>query len=184
VSQSDESSGETLEGERRIHALIEELAASGRAPTAAELAAIREHVAHAGFDPNARERARNSASETFWQAREVRSSDLLPPVVAHYLRHVVRKTEWPVGTTLAEYVQSAEAVVRSDLSGVFLSEYQGALQVGFVSRSGAWRGPGGKRWVLVEYRLATAHWVTAYQIRLRALRHPARARLQWLRAPR
>ena len=112
---------------------------------------------------------------------------MLSPHERHFLRHVILQREWPDGTTMATYVESIGEVVRDPTSAVYLSRYGGAWQLGVIRRSGAYRGPGGYDWVLVEYRLETGHWVTANQPRdrLRFLGAPERTHLQWLqRLPR
>jgi hypothetical protein len=111
--------------------------------------------------------------------------DMLLPAEVHYLRHVVSQQEWPRGTSLAAYVESIRNVVLDETSEVFTSQYQGTWQLGVVRPSGALRGPGGFAWVLVEYRVATGHWVTAYQPEqgLRELHHPRRSDVRWLRRP-
>ena len=108
---------------------------------------------------------------------------MLPSAEAHYLRHVINNQEWPEGTTLADYVTTIRQVVQDLASGVLLSRYQDALQVGFMRRAGALRGPGGFAWVLVEYRVGFGHWTTAYQLDLEALYHPRRSDMHWLIEP-
>jgi hypothetical protein len=84
---------------------------------------------------------------------------------------------------MATYAESIAAVIRDPASAAYMSRYGGAWQLGVIRRSGALRGPGGYDWLLVEYRLETGHWVTAYQPRdrLRFLGAPERTDLLWLR---
>jgi hypothetical protein len=167
------------------HRLILDSAVSGRRLMRAELRRVLEHVALSGFDPNAREQARGRLAGIVWQGRSLRGSDLLPPAEAHYLQHVVREQSWPAGTSLQEYVESIRRVILDDSSGVFTSQYQSTWQLGIVRRSGMLRGPTGHNWVLVEYRVATGHWVTAYQIAQQPQpQDPRRDLLRWLRRPR
>jgi hypothetical protein len=151
-----------------------------------ELQRVLEHVAQAGFDPAARERARGRLSGIVWQGRTLQGDDMLSPAEVHYLGHVILRQEWPAGTDLAEYIESARAIVLDRASGVFSSRYQGAWQLGVVRRSGNLRGPLGSDWVLVEYRLATGHWTTVYQPArgLQELQEPRRSHVRWLRRPR
>jgi hypothetical protein len=183
VSEADAAPGGTQNVAPFIHRLAAELATTGRDATPAELAAIREHVAQAGFDPTALERARRTAAGAVWKGQVVRPGDFLAPAVAHYLRHVVVEPQWPRGTSLDDYVRAAAAVVVSPESGVIVSYYQGTLQIGFVGRSGSNRGPAGHGWILVEYRLATGHWTTAFQLERESLTDPRRTGTRWLRLP-
>ncbi len=145
------------------------------------------HVAQAGFDPQARERAGGRLAGVWWQGRALRGSDRLPPAEAHYLRHVVVGQEWPPGTTLAEYLRSIRAVILDPQSGLATRRYEDkAWQLTIVGRSGCWRGPGDGDWIMVDYRLDTGHWMTAYQFSgdpdARVLVKGSEVR--WLRRPR
>lgn len=165
-------------------ALIQQ-ALAGRDLTAAELQQIIDHAAQAGFDPNARERAGGRLRGLVWQGQVLSGRTLLRPAEAHYLRHVVAVREWPVETSLQDYVWSIEQVVRDPTSGVFVSEFDGLLQLGIARRSEELRGPQGQEWLLVEYRASRGHWTTAFQppdglIYLAEMR---RRNLRWLREP-
>ncbi|MCX6023663.1 MAG: hypothetical protein NTZ05_18405 [Chloroflexi bacterium] len=170
-----------------IDALILEAATGVRTLTSAELDEVLRRVAQAGFDPNAVERAGGRLSGLQWQGRTLRGGDMLPPAEVHYLRHAVHTVEWPDGVTLQEYVQSIEQAIRSATANVFTSRYAAReWQLGVVAPSGRWRGPDGGDWILVEYRLSTGHWTTAYQIpggdpRLEIGRHAQRGDVRWLR---
>lgn len=168
-----------------IDQFIVRAAAGTHRPTADELQQIVAHVAQAGFDANARERVRGELAGMIWQGRMLKGSDRLPPSERHYLKHVLRRQEWPGGTNLAEYLDSLRATVLGSRTRVFASRYLGEAQLGVVGPSAAWQGPGGGRWIMVEYRPATGHWVTGYQFgRLRELKDPQRTNLLWLRGPR
>ena len=114
----------------------------------------------------------------------MRGSDRLPSAEVHYIWHVIKNQEWPTGSTLTDYLDSLTEVVLDPTSGVFISRYQGALQIGFMRRCGAWRGPGGLGWILVEYRVNFGHWVTAYQVEFQDVYHPRRSHVRWLTEPR
>jgi len=118
-----------------------------------ELGRVLEHVARAGFDPDAVEEVRGRLAGVSWRGTRLKGGDRLPPSELKYLWHAVERQEWPSGTTLDEYLESLRAVVLDDRSGVFASRYQGEWQSGVVRRSGDLRGPRGFEWVLVEYRL-------------------------------
>ncbi len=167
------------------HLMLE--AATGALPlSGSELEQISAHVAGAGFDPDAPERAGGRIAGASWRGRRLKGRDLLPPAEIHYLRHVVVQDEWPRGTTLDAYVESVRAIIRDPASGLFVSRYRGqAWQWAVVRRSGSLRGPGGGDWVLVEYRLETDRWVTAFQpaAGLAYLDLPNREQGRWLRRP-
>ena len=162
-------------------------ATGGRRLTRAELEAVLEHVARAGFDPDARERAGGRLEGLLWRGRVLRGSDLLPPAEAHYLRHVVACQEWPPGTTLDDYLASIPRVILDPRSGVLISQYQGKAGTSrscVVRRSS--ENPKGRIWILVEYRVATGHWMTAFQPKtgLAYFDDPRRGNKRWVRRPR
>jgi hypothetical protein len=154
-------------------------------PAEGTLWAILSHVAQVGFDPTARERARGELAGIAWQGRVLRGADQIPPLERHYVKHVLMRREWPPGTSLADYVESLRAVILDPTSGVFACSYQGEAQLAVIRETGTLRGPNGLDWVLVEYRVATGHWVTAYQPEggIQDLGSPRRTDLLWLREP-
>lgn len=177
--------------EREGQAVNALIAAAGTRRTvlsATDLARVLGHVAQAGFDPQAREAVRGRIVGLARPAGgQVGRGDQLPPDEVHYLRHVVAQQEWPAGTTLAEYLASIRRVIEDPTSGVFVSTYLGARQLGILGHAGASRGPDGGRWILVDYRIATGHWTTAYQPDRRlklAVYTASRGAVLWLRLPR
>lgn len=165
--------------------LIELAATGAQILTQAELRRVLEQVAAAGFDPDARERVRGELAGLEWQGRVLQGSDRIPPVERHYLKHVVKELEWPRGTSLPGFLESLKLVVLDAGNGVFTSRYQETWQLGVIRRSQDLRGFNGQDWVLLEYRIATGHWVTAYQPEagLLDLASPRRSNLRWLRGP-
>lgn len=162
------------------------LAASGaRAMTPAELGRVLAYVANAGFDLEAQERAGGRLAGLRWQGRMLRGRDRLPPAEVHYLRHVQHGQGWPPGTSLSAYLDSLRTVVLDLSSGVLTSQFEGRWQLTIVRRSGLLAGPEGGVWVLVDYRVATGHWVTGYQpdAGLHILEDPGRTNRRWLRLP-
>jgi hypothetical protein len=145
---------------------------------------VTEHVAAAGFDPAANVPVGGLTGQV-WEGTTLRGGDRITSAARHYLRHVAIRQEWPVGTTLAQYIASIQEVVRDPRSGLMTSRYQEQWQLAVVRRSEGLRGPGGFGWVLVEYRIGIGYWVTAFQLRdgLRALFDPHREHRQWLRRP-
>jgi hypothetical protein len=146
---------------------------------------VLQHVAQAGFDPGATEAVRGRLAGTHWQGRVLAGKDRLPPVELKYLWHVLTRREWPQGTTLQNYVDSIRQIALDPESGVFASRYQGAWGLGIVRESRDLRGPGGHDWLLVEYRVARGHWMTALQPErgLQELDDPRRSDVRWLRQP-
>ena len=159
-----------------VAALIDMAATGARRLTPGELSRVLTHVAAAGFDPDARERAGGRLAGITWQGHILKGSDLLTPADAHYLRHVAARGEWPRGTTVDIYVGSIREAILDPHCGVLTSLYQGKLQLTMIARSAEWRGPNGFDWILVDYRVVTGHWMTAYQPRerLKALLNPSR----------
>jgi hypothetical protein len=89
-----------------VSQLIHELQDSSRKVTDSEIRQLREHIARAGFDPNARERVRGRGAGIVWQGKALRGRDMLPPAEAHYIRHVLGDPEWPERTTFVDYLES------------------------------------------------------------------------------
>ena len=142
------------------------LAASGaRELTPADLRRVLAHVAAAGFDPEAWERAGGRLAGLGWQGRVPRGGDQLSPAEAHYLRHVVARREWPCNTALEAYLTSLSDLVLDPASGVLVCRYEGIVHLTVVRESGSLRGPEGEDWVLLDYRVASGRWVTAFQPR-------------------
>lgn len=170
----------------RAHRLIVEAATGARLLSPAELQAVLEQVAQAGFDPNARERARGQLAGIIWKGQVLAGSTMLQPEERHHLKHVLVQQERPPGTTLVAYLQSLREVILASRSGVATRRFEGqAWQLTVVGLSGWWRGPDGGDWILVDYRASLGHWMTAYQFNgdpEQILREKA-SDLQWLRRP-
>ena len=79
---------------KSTHRLILEAATRTRDLSQGELHQVVEHVAQAGFDPDAGETAGGRLTGLNWQGRTIQDGDGLPPAVVHYLRHVVAQKEW------------------------------------------------------------------------------------------
>ena len=86
-------------------------ATGARRLTEAELRQVLEHVAQAGFDPTALEKMRGELAGIAWQGRVLTGSDRLPPTERHYLKHVVKRSEWPTGLCLEYYIESIRWVI-------------------------------------------------------------------------
>ena len=90
----------------------------------AEMDVVIEHVARVGFAVHTHERVRGRLAGMAWHGRTLRGSDMLPPADVHYLWHVVRRREWPEGTSLANYLESLRSVVLDAASGIPLGRCQ------------------------------------------------------------
>jgi hypothetical protein len=166
--------------------LIREAIERNRQFSEGELDIITRHVAQAGFDDLSLERARGRLAGITWHGQVLKGSDMLRPAEAHFLRHVMVQHEWPANTDLAAYLQSLRDVIEDPRSGLAVSRFQGADQLTILRRFLDLHGPDGFPWVLVDDRVATGHWVTAFQPSdgLAVLQNPQRTDLRWLRHPR
>jgi len=146
-----------------VNQLILDLAESGRAANDQDIAWIREHVARAGFDSDSVARASPRLAGLEWNGVLLHSRDWLDNAGAHYLRHVVARQEWPVGTTLDEYIASLRNAVLDTDGGILLQSIQHLWHLTFVARSHEYTGPAGGRWIAVGYGVNYGYWVTGYQ---------------------
>lgn len=162
-----------------------EAAFAGRKLTAAEVQVIAEHVAAAGFDPGYLVPAGYELAGMPWRGRTLDAITPLTRAEVHYLKHVRLQREWPIQTTLEGYQQGAAAVARSPESGILVSRYQGKETIGVIGPTPEeMRGPGGFPLTLIEYRVRTQYWSTAFQVAkgLDYLENDAgREIIQWLR---
>lgn len=131
--------------------------------TPGELERVVRHVAGAGFDLNGLEKCGGRLSGLVWNGKTLKGSDMLPPGEAHYLRHVVKRQEWPTNTTLNEYYQSLREVIEDENSGIVVHKIGSEWQIGFLNSSGKWRGQEGRNIIFVDYRISVSHWVTGFQ---------------------
>ena len=91
-----------------------------------------------------------------WQGRIVTRSDRLSVLDAHYLKHVIKRGEWPQGTTLEEYTESIRAVVQDPNSGIMASWLRGRWRLNFMANVPEMRPHWGTDWIVVEYDVAEA----------------------------
>jgi hypothetical protein len=146
-----------------VEQVILEAAKGLRKLTSDDLEQVVHHVASAGFDPG--------------MYKGMTATD------RHYPKHVIREQKWPPGTTLEGYLESIRRVIRDPTSGLFTSRYLDAGQLGIVRPAGELRGPRGRDYVLIEYRVEIGYWVTAHQLArgLEEILSPQRTELRWLR---
>lgn len=169
-----------------MRARLLDIAENQRAVTTDDLLQIRLAVGAAGFDPSARTRAGLRVAGQRWAGRILTSSDQLTAVEAHYLRHVVARSEWPPGTSLGEYLASLRAAVENPAGGIYLSRFMAAWSIAFVAPSQSDRGPEGGDWILVEYRPEYGFWVTGFQPDMGLsylITSASRTDGRWLQAP-
>lgn len=168
-----------------IDQLIMDGATGRRALSNDDLRRITDHIARAGFDPLAAEQVRGALSGVLSRGRVLRGRDRLPPAERHFLGHVVQRREWPLGITLSQYLESIRAVIDDPTSGIVANRYLGEWSVAILRETRDLRGSGGNDWTLVQYRLGSGHWVTAFQPEagLEELQKPAWSNVRWLRQP-
>jgi len=119
--------------------------------TPKEVNTITRYIAQGQFEPNGKQRVVNLLSGQVWDRRKLEKGDMVEPGVIHYLKHVVVEKEWPSETNYEQYVQSLKDIIENPKSGIFVSKYNEAWQVGFIGESGKWQGDGGFSHILVEY---------------------------------
>jgi len=165
--------------------MIRDIAAGTRAPTGTDIAAIRAHIANAGFDPASSYLADRRVLGLPWSdGAAIEHGDRIPTAELHYLRHVVAQREWPPRTSPAEYVDSLRELADIPRTGILISEIPPfGWHVAIVGRSGRWQGPRGFEWMLVEYRVNSGHWATGFQVRDGLLFFISRRIKRWLRLP-
>jgi acetolactate synthase regulatory subunit len=122
---------EKLPDEKLIPALVR----SEIEPTPHLLERVQGYVAGRGFDPQRMQEAGQEvhSAQIEWQGRIVTRSDRLSVLDAHYLKHVIKRGEWPQGTTLEEYTESIRAVVQDPNSGIMASWLRGRWRLNFMA---------------------------------------------------
>ena len=95
--------------------------------------------------------------------RIVRPGDLVPIQEAKYLKHVLVDEEWPLDTTINQYLASLARVVRGERSGIYVDADETDWRISFVGRAGRSAGPGGSSHIVVVFIPAKARWLTGYQ---------------------
>jgi hypothetical protein len=68
--------------------------------------------------------------------------------------------------------------------GILVSENQPfGWHLAIIGRTAAMRGPGGREWTVVEFRVSTGSWATGYRPREGLRFALPRLRQRWLRLP-
>jgi hypothetical protein len=135
-----------------LRQLVQELRATGRVATPAEIGRMRAFLADQVLPTDADLHADTPAGR---YAQE------------KYDEHVRTRQEWPPATTPADYLASLRTAVRSTTTGVRLYTDQ-VRQEGmllFVARTPrVRRGPNGRSHLVVLFNGARARWVTGFQV--------------------
>lgn len=129
-----------------------------------EIGKITSFVAERGFNDQMLQKVPSFAVNSTWDNRVIQKGDRLGSGVVHYLKHVKANREWPDGTDLETFYSSIKSVVQAEDAEIFISRYNGSLQIGFVGDSKNWKGPAGYDKILVEYRVSYGNLVTAFQV--------------------
>lgn len=151
-----------------------------------DLGRLVDHIATAGFDPVSRQYSDPRLVGLRWRSQMLTESVIMSSAEVHFLRHVVARREWPIGTSLERYERSIGELIGDPATGIFASLYRGGQQFGFIRRSRELLGPEGLDWVLVEYRVKSGYWITAFQLNdvPGHLAKPVRRNVRWLRPAR
>lgn len=168
-----------------IERLILDIVSGRHAPSALDLDSVRYHVRGAGFDRHLQLPAdRRVLGLTRTSGAPIGLGDLIPSEELHFLRHVLARSEWPVGTTPQTYIESLQSLATDPRAGILLSDVPPfGWHLAIVGRSGRWHGSAGFSWMVVEYRVVTRHWATGYQLRDGLTFANRRRRKRWLRLP-
>lgn len=151
---------EKLPDEKLIPALVR----SEIEPTPHLLERVQGYVAGRGFDPQRMQLVDKQVAGHEWKGRLLRENDLLPTLEQHYLKHVVARQEWAEGTTITEYVQTAEDVIRNAESGILAAKVRNRWHMFFVDRVPDVRPHTGSDWVVVQYAVSEGYWWSAYRL--------------------
>ena len=153
--------------------------------TSVEIGKISNHVARAGFPKNLYQRVTAQFTGIKLNGKPLNKGESISVGEAHYVKHVILQKEWPIGTSISQYLASLAEVISDLKSSIFISRYHDQLQIGFIGGSKQWKGPDGHDIILVEYRVNIAGLVTGYQPEdiQEILKNKNRTDLKWLRNP-
>lgn len=180
----DRGSRERTERERFAEARARQAEARARRERRDYADAVHAPVLQALRDPgrvieqDELDRLVRLVQEQGWDPRERRDPTRMgrDSGLEHYETHVVIGREWPDGTTRGEYDASIRRVVGDRNTDIFLSRYAGEPRVTFHSRTlDSERGPRGEEYVVVDYSIEEARWMTAFQTRQPVERFMARS---------
>lgn len=153
-----------------VNDLITEIAESGREAIDEDIQRIREHVADVGYEPGGMTKAGGIIAGLWWRGRRIRSNERIENADAHFLRHVVARHEWPIGTTFAQYISSLRPAVEDPEGGIVVDRIHGQWRLSFMARAYGATGPLSGGWILVGYPVKYGYWSTSFQPK-NGLRH-------------
>jgi hypothetical protein len=131
--------------------------------TPSEVNRITEKIGEFGLCQELIQKVDHSIAGLIWKGKVLNSGDMISPLDAHYLKHVMVNCEWPKSTSVDQYIESLHEVIIDPKSEVLISKYHDYWQISFVGESGKWQGENGFSHILVEYRVKYGYWVTGFQ---------------------
>jgi len=144
-----------------IDAIIIELIESGRQATDDELSQIVNHVAQAPFASHW------VRLPTWLRGALVRFGitvpTRLPADEAHLIKRIYYDRQWPVGTSIDEFVADLSFAIRHPNARVWTYEYFGEPYVGFLAPSHIQDAPGTRPYIFVAYSARHGALTTGYQ---------------------
>ncbi len=148
-----------------------------------EIDRICQSVSRTGFSPHAKSCVSQRMAGIVWQGKTLHVGQGLSSDEWHFIKHVLVQQEWPENTSFEEYLESLRSIIVSDVNGIMISRYQGRYwQLAFVGESGQYKGAGGNKFILVEYRVGYEHWITGFQpVDLERQLEEYRDEITWLR---
>lgn len=144
-------------------AAVRRAAHVGTTPSNAELTAVRRYVAARGYDPSAVKRVSSDIISQSWPGGVIRSGARIPSAERDYIRHGLAG-EWPIDTTLADFVRGLREATIDQNGAIFLDRTErGTWSLTFISKLDRYRGPRGSGWILVGFDVDYGWWTVAFQ---------------------
>jgi len=144
-----------------VDALIIELIESGRKATDDELAQIVAHVAQAPM-------ASRLIRPPSWLRKALARFGItmparVPASEAHLLKRIYYDQQWPVGTTIDQFIADLRLAIRHRDVRVWTYEYFGEPRVGLLAPSHIRGTPGARPYIFVVYSARYGTLTTGYQ---------------------
>jgi len=191
VADNDDAGAGSPEAERAaIAALVRDVAESGREIADEELRRLRKYLVSWTLDRPLRIVADSETWGYPWPGPDdppILPADQLDQREAKYLKHVVHRGEWPVGTSIDEYMATLRHVVLDENGGVYLERDADSWKVTFVARTPRRRGARGGDYIIVAFLPEKDRWLTGFRPTegLTAItRRPSIGGARWLKRPR
>lgn len=141
--------------------IILELIATGRQATSDEVDSIVTHVAQAPFATYLARVPKDLRA--LLTARGIHVPAKLPSVEWHLLKRIYADRQWPVGTTVDQYVDDLHRVVRHLDVRVWTYRYYGRPYAGFMAPSHVRAVPRPQAFIYVAYDPQFSTITTGYQ---------------------